>query len=303
MNPARGIGMVVLAVGMFTVMATAVKFTSDHVPPGQAMFVRSAVTLPIVLFMLVRKGQLHGALHTAYPMGHLMRGLTGTAAMGMGFAGLAYLPLPEATAIRFSTPLFVVVLAALMLGERFRLIRLSAVAAGLVGVSIILAPRLSGDLGSATSLGALLTLGSAFCASLSQIQVKRLAGKENTATIVFYFSICSLAFSLLTAPFGWVMPTQQEALILFGGAVVGSFGQILLTGAYKHGDASLLASFTYSSMIWSLLLGYLVFGDLPTVQMLLGAGIVIVAGLVIAWREQQLAKRAIRPETTAAGPG
>ncbi|SLN61392.1 Riboflavin transporter [Pseudoruegeria aquimaris] len=294
MSPARGIGMVVLAVGMFTIMATAVKATSDHVPPGQAMFFRSAVTLPIVIAMLLARGEMHGALHTKHPLGHLMRGLTGSAAMGMGFASLAYLPLPEATAIRFSTPLFVVVLAALMLGERFRLIRLSAVAAGLLGVSIILAPRLTGDLGSQASLGALLTLGSAFCASLSQIQVKMLSGKENTATIVFYFAICSLVLSLFTAPFGWVVPTPGEAAILLFGAAVGSAGQLLLTGAYRHADASLVAPFTYSSMIWSLILGFIVFGDLPTAQMLLGAGIVIASGIVIAWREQQIARRAIR---------
>ena len=134
MTPLRGIALKLLAVFVFTIMASLIKATSSDVPPGEAVFFRSFFALPVILGWLALRGDLSTGLRTKLPLGHLWRGLIGVSAMGFGFAALGLLPLPEVTVLGFVAPLLTVVLAALLLGERLRLFRISAVLLGLVGV-------------------------------------------------------------------------------------------------------------------------------------------------------------------------
>ena len=283
----RGILLMIGAVTIFTVMKSFIKVTAGHVPPGQAVFFRSLLSVPVVMVWLWSKGELKGGLSTQRPWSHIRRGVAGTMAMGLGFAGLAYLPLPEVTAIRFTTPILLVILAALLLGERIRLVRISAVFAGLLGVIIILWPRLGAGL-DAGAFGALLTLGSALMAAFAQVFVKSMAGTEKTAAIVFYFSMTAALLSLLTIPFGWVIPTPRELAFLISAGLIGGVGQILLTSAYRYSGASIIAPFEYASMLFAVAIGYLVFEEVPTVGMLGGATLVIAAGVLIILRERYL---------------
>ena len=158
--------------------------------------------------------------------------------MGLGFAALGRLPLPEVTAIGYAAPLLVVVFAAVLLGERVRAFRLSAVALGLAGVLVVLAPRLTVAPGSGTAaqgLGAALVLGGAVFSAFAQIVVRRLVATERTAAIVFYFSLTATLLSLATAPFGWVVPAPREAALLVMCGLLGGVGQILLTSSYREG--------------------------------------------------------------------
>ncbi|MCA3511348.1 MAG: EamA family transporter, partial [Rhodobacter sp.] len=127
MRPLRGISFKIASVLVFIVMAALIKSTSAHVPPGQAVFFRSLFAIPVIVAWLAWRRELHRGLRTAQPMGHVWRGVVGTTAMGLGFAGLAYLPLPEVTAIGYAAPLLTVVFAAMFLGEEVRVFRLSAV--------------------------------------------------------------------------------------------------------------------------------------------------------------------------------
>ena len=281
----RGIVLIIGAVGIFTLMSAFIK--AAQMPPGQAVFFRSAFAMPAIFGWLWYDGHLHDGLKTTRPLSHLARALAGTCAMGLGFAGLAYLPLPEVTAIRFTTPILLVVLAAIILGERIRLVRISAVMVGLIGVVVILWPRLGGGL-DAGAFGALLTLGSALMAAFAQVFVKSMAGTEKTAAIVFYFSMTAALLSLLTLPFGWVIPTPRELALLVTAGLIGGVGQILLTSSYRFADAGVLAPFTYVSMLWALVIGYVFFAEVPTVPMLSGAALIIGAGALIVWRERQL---------------
>lgn len=287
MKPLRGILMMSLAVSLFTVLEAMIK-AAPGVPPGQAMFFRSAVAMPIVIFWLWISGDFRHGLRTRRPWHHLSRGVAGSIAMGLGFAGLHYLPLPEVTAIRFTTPLVMVILAAIILGERLRLFRITAVLVGLLGVAIILWPRLSLSLNDTRAFGALIVLGSAICAALAQIFIKSMAGREHTAAIVFYFSLTATILSLLTLPFGWVMPRGPDLLLLLGAGVVGGIGQVLLTASYRHADASTLAPFIYVAMVWAIAIGYVVFKEIPTPHMLSGSFLIIAAGVVIVLRERHL---------------
>lgn len=286
-NVTRGIFLMLSAITAFTFMSAFIK-AAERVPAGEAMFFRSVMALPIILVWLVTHEGIRQGIQTQSVRNHAVRGIVGSCAMGLGFAGLKFLPLPEVTAIRFMTPIAMVVLAALILGERFRLVRIAAVALGFVGVVIIVAPRLSVGLGSAEALGVGLTLGSACLAALAQIWVKGMSGQESTTAIVFWFSMTSTVLSLLTVPFGWVWPTGYEAALLVGAGIIGGLGQILLTSSYRFAEAGVLAPFTYVSMLWSVVIGYIWFNEIPTLGMLAGAGLVIFAGIIIVLRERQL---------------
>jgi drug/metabolite transporter (DMT)-like permease len=289
-RPALAIGLKLTAVFLFMVMAALVKATSDDVPPGQAVFFRSFFAIPVILVWLALKNDLRYGLVAKNPMGHLWRGVLGTSAMGLTFAGLGLLPLPEVTAIGYATPIFTVILAALMLGETIRLIRISAVMLGLVGVLIMLWPRLgSGEgLGDAATLGALMILVATLARSLVQIQIRQLVQTEHTAAIVFYFSATASVLSLLTLPFGWVLPSWEVAAQLVLAGLLGGVAQILVTASYRFGPASMLAPYDYSSMIFAIAIGYVWFGELPTLVMLAGATLVVAGNILVIWREHQL---------------
>lgn len=288
-NVARGVFLMLSAVTVFTVMSAFIK-AADRVPAGEAMFFRSVMAMPVLVVWLVTHGGIRAGIRTRSVRNHAVRGIVGSCAMGLGFAGLKFLPLPEVTAIRFVTPIVMVVLAALILGEKFRAVRIAAVLLGFVGVVIIVAPRLSVGLGSVEALGVGLTLGSACLAALAQVFVKGMAGQESTTAIVFWFSMTSAVLSLVTLPFGWVWPNGAEWALLVGAGVVGGLGQILLTSSYRFAEAGVLAPFTYVSMLWSVLIGWIWFSEVPTASMTIGAGFVIGAGVIIVLRERALGR-------------
>ena len=291
MQPLRGILLKILSVCVFVGMASLIKSVSGHIPPGETVFFRSFFAIPVIVVWLMMRRELHLGVKTANPLGHFWRGLVGTSAMGLGFAGLGLLPFPEVTAIGYDAPLLVVIFAAMFLNEKVGIFRLGAVALGMAGVMIVLSPRLSvgpGEMEVSEQLGAVVVLGGAFFAALAQVFVRKLVMTESTATIVFWFSVTASALSLLTLPYGWVWPTPTEAALLVLAGILGGVGQILLTSSYRLADASVIAPFEYTSMILSLGVGYFIFSEVPTLVMLLGAAIIISAGVIIILRERHL---------------
>jgi drug/metabolite transporter (DMT)-like permease len=304
MSPLRGITLKLLSVCVFVAMASIIKATSDAIPPGQAVFFRSLFAIPVIGVWLAMRGELKTGLTTQNPMGHVWRGLVGTSAMGLSFAGLGLLPLPEVTAIGYAAPILVVIFAAMFLGEQVRLFRLSMVALGMAGVLVVLSPRLQLDPAAADTretLGAVLVLLSAVCAALAQVFVRKLVQTETVSAIVFYFSITATLLSLLTLPWGWTLPGWQVLALLVCAGLLGGVGQILLTSSYRHADASLIAPFEYASMLLAIIVGYTVFGEVPGAATLAGGAMVVTAGILIIWRERQLGIE--RARQRKAGPG
>jgi drug/metabolite transporter (DMT)-like permease len=134
----------------------------------------------------------------------------------------------------------------------------------------------------------MLGLGGAVFSALAQVFVRKLVQVEKTATIVFWFSVTATVLSLATLPFGWVVPTPFETFLLVAAGLLGGVGQILLTSGYREADASLVAPFDYASMLFSLLIGWFVFAEVPTGIMLAGAALIILAGILIILRERHL---------------
>lgn len=299
-RPGRAIALKLCAVFLFMVMAALIKTVSNDVPPGEAVFFRSLFAIPAIAVWLSLRGQLRQGLIPSNLMGHVWRGVFGTTAMGLTFASLGLLPLPEVTAIGYATPMFTVIFAAIFLGERVRLIRLSAVALGLIGVMIVMAPRFSMGaeaITTATGLGAAMVLVASILRAMVQIHVRRLVQTDHTAAIVFYFSATATCLALFTMPVGWVLdhpsfvwvwPSAWIITLLITAGLIGGIAQIMITSSYRFGGASMLAPFDYASMIFATVIGYVAFNEVPTGPILLGAALVISGGVLIIWRERQL---------------
>lgn len=292
MRPLRGILLKIASVTMFIGMASLVKATSDVVPPGEAVFFRSFFAIPVIAIWLVARKELPSGLRAKNPLVHVWRGVIGTTAMGLGFAGLGLLPLPEVTAISYAAPLLTVIFAAMFLGETVRIFRISAVLLGVVGVLIVLSPRLGGvgpeGYAAREILGVVVVLGSAVFTALAQIFIRKMVATEQTAAIVFYFSVTATVMSLATIPFGWVLPDPTSAALLILAGLLGGVGQIFLTESYREAQASVVAPFEYISIVFAIVIGYWVFDEVPSQTTLTGAAIVVFAGILIIWRERQL---------------
>ena len=302
MHPFKAIGLKLISALLFAFMSALVRQLGDVAPVGQMVFFRSAFAiLPVVLVYAVR-GELATAVRTSRPLGHLGRGLLSVGGMFTNFSALTRLPLADATAISFASPLITVALAAIILKERVRIYRWSAVLIGFGGVIVMLIPHL--DIGryaviggAAAAAGSMFAVISAFCNAGTVIQTRRLTQSETTSSIVFYFSLVCAIAGALTLPFAWHSPTPRnlighttlkQLLALIALGVLGGFAHILLTESYRYGTASLVAPFDYTSMLWALLLGYWLFGELPDTLVYVGASIVAAAGLFVIWRERQL---------------
>jgi len=289
----RGILLKVTAVSIFTVMMALIKATAVEVPTGQQVFFRAFFSLLVVIGWLMARGDFFNALRTSNIFGHMWRGLAGAAAMSLRFFALGVLTFPEVAALGFTTPLILTVLAALILGETVRAFRLTTVALGFVGVLIVLWPTfdINGDRSTLELIGAGAILGSAALAALAQIFVRRLVATEGTVQIVFYFSLLITLLSLLSLPFGWVLPSFDATMMLMTAGLIGGVGQICLTAAYRNAPASVVAPFDYTSMLLALVIAYFWFAEVPTSWTILGASVIIVSGVVIIYREQRLGRR------------
>jgi drug/metabolite transporter (DMT)-like permease len=290
MNRAKGIALKLASLLLFALMSALIRGFGDTIPVGQVVFFRSVFAIVPVVIIFAARRELVTAVRTHRLMGHLGRGVISIFAVFLSFASLQRLPLVDATAISFAAPLIVVALAALILKERVRAYRWGAVAIGFCGVIVMLTPYLDLDSAVATgpAIGALFALLAAFCNAGTVIETRRLTATETTSAIVFYFSLFCMLAGLVTLPFAWHPPTELEFAKLVAIGVLAGVAHILLTEGYRFAPASLLAPFEYTAMVWAFMLGYVMFGETPTLAVLIGAVIVAASGLFVIWREHLL---------------
>src|SRR6204780_1666346 len=302
MNTTKGITLKLVSAVLFALMSALIRYLGARYPIGEVVFFRSAFAIVPVVVVYAWRRELAAAVRTESPLGQASRGALSIVGMFCNFGALARLPLIEANAISFTSPLIGVALAALVLKERVRVYRWSAVIVGFLGVLVVLSPHLSGDeltiaMASATSLsGVIFGIAGSVANAGTVIQTRRLTQSESTSSIVFYFSLsCALA-GLVTWPFGWLSPTGTEFAALAAIGFLGGTAHIFLTESYRYASASVVAPFDYTSMIWALVLGYAMFGETPTVMIVVGSAIIAAAGLFVIWREHQLAATRRRGE-------
>ncbi|MDR3496952.1 MAG: DMT family transporter [Ancalomicrobiaceae bacterium] len=289
MHPLLGIGLKLASTFVFAIMLVLVKWGGGDVPAGEVVFFRSFFALLPVVGYIVWRGEFVAAFRTQRLGGQFYRAGFGAVSMCFWFASVARLPIADALAISYAGPLITVGLAAIMLGELVKPDRWAAVALGFAGVVVILSPHLAAfrhigaDVGAT---GAAFGLVGAFFGALAAVQTSELTRTEPTTTIVLYFTIFSTMFGLFTVPFGWIVPGWQDGLALAGAGVFGGIGQLLLTSSYRHAKASTVAPLEYASMLWAILFGFWMFGEVPGYMVAIGSAVVMVSGLIVVLRER-----------------
>lgn len=270
-DPLRGVLTMVMGIALFSVLNAVVKAQSETFPVNQIVFFRNAFAAIPLIWLLHRSGQWR-AFRTARLGPHILLSLLFTLTLFLIFQAYSRLPLADATAIGFSQPLMVFVLASVLALERPNLIGWVAVGVGFIGILIMVRPN-----GAGPSEGYLFAvMGSAVGAVLMLVQ-RRLAQREPAVVIAFFTLGVS---ALMTAPsllLAWVTPTLPEALGLVAMGLASGLCQLITTQAFFHASAALIAPVTYTKMLWAVLIGFVWFGDVPSSQILTGACIVILA--------------------------
>jgi drug/metabolite transporter (DMT)-like permease len=292
--PVLGITLKLASVVVVAGMLVCIKYLGREIPAGQTIFVRGLISVVVLTLLAWGTGRLH-LLKTDNWRSHALRSLCGTVSMFCLFVAIAMIPLADLTAISFTTPLFLTVLAMVFLGERIHGFRWTALGVGFVGVLVTIGPHLSFTHGA--SAGVLVALSSAIFSAFALMFLRKMSGGEHAITITFYFSLTFMVCSALTAIRGWPMPTSEQWLLIVGAGLFGVFGQVLMTYSYRYAEASTIAPIDYSNMIMSIVLGYLFFDEIPTLSVWIGAPLILGAGLIILWREYSLKKQLSVPSS------
>ena len=282
-----GIVLRIGAVIVLGVMFMLVKVAANRgVHVAESVFWRQLAGLPVAIAWLWFSNDL-SSIKTKQPVGHALRMTLGIAAMSLNFTSMILLPMADATTFGFATQIFATILAALFLAEPTGKYRWGAVIMGFVGILIALRP----GSGSFYGTGIVIALLGALLTSCAVIQLRRLNRTETPGAIVFWFSLTSI-IPLGIAQFFFARAHDAQTWGVIGGlSLAGAVGQILLTASLRYASVATIMTIDYASLLWTALLGYIVFADLPSISILQGAPLIIGAGLIIAWREQHLARR------------
>lgn len=287
----RGIIFMILAVFSFALMDVSMKQLSADLSSYQISFFRGSTSLPFILIWIL-VGNGIGTLKAKRADLHLLRGVLSMVFLVATVVTLNQLPLANAYAIFFIGPLVITLLSAWILKEKVGRYRYSAVAVGFVGVVVMLNPSAMGFM----SIGVIAGLISMIGYSFSMILVRFMHRTETSEALMFYFLLSLTLGCGAVALFNWEPVTLKHLpwLLLLG--VSGAIGQYLLTEAYRQAPPSLLSSFEYTAMIWAIGLGYLLWGELPGIWVVVGSAIVIGSGIYISHRET-VRKAPITPKT------
>ncbi len=278
---ARGIVCIVLAMLLFTLIDTLVKWLSARgYATWQLVFCRSLFSYIPILLLIRFQGGVR-LLRTTRLRAHLLRAVVGLGALWTWFYAYRQLALADAYALGFSAPLFMTALSVPLLGERVGIHRWGAVAVGFAGVLIMVQP------GSGVfDVAALWVLVSAVLYALAMIQVRGLGATEPALTTVFYFtSLCTVASAVSLPMVGQWPETWLDGSLMVAVGLLGGVAQVCLAQAYRLAPVSTIAPFDYTGMVWAVLLGLAVFGEAPGWPVLVGSAVVIASGLYILRRE------------------
>jgi len=280
---ALGIAYRVAAMACMAVMAALVKWNGGRgIPVFEIIFFRNAFAfVPLGLYIWRTTG--FSVLKTQRPWGHLTRSAIGLSAMVCGFSALQHLPLTEATAFNFASPLFMTALSALLLGEVVGRHRWGAVLVGFIGVLIMVRP----EPGHLNVVGVSLALGGAVSAAGAMVAIRQIAATEKGATIVFYFTLAGTVLGAVGSLFHWVTPDPLTLAMLILGGLLGGVGQLLLTEALRVAPVGVVAPFDYTQLIWATAIGFLVWGEVPHPATIVGALVVAASGVYILHREMR----------------
>jgi len=282
----KAIGMMSLAVAMLSAMDLALKQLVEHYPSMQVVFLRCITSAPLLAgWMLVRNRR---GFRVKYPADHLLRAAIGLIMLYSIGECFRDLQLADAYAIFFAAPLLITLLSGPILGEKAGPYRVSAAVVGFAGVLIVLQPGMNSQL---ISYGALMGLVCVISYSFIALLLRRMGHHDSTVAIAFWFiALVGVGAGILSI-FNWT-PIQWQhwpGMVLLG--MTGTFGQLLLTGAFKRASVAVIAPIDYTHMIWAVIYGYVFWGHLPGTSTWAGTAVLVSSGLYIIFRDHRIAQR------------
>ncbi|MFN0190587.1 MAG: DMT family transporter [Aestuariivirga sp.] len=288
MNPRlQGIVLMLASMAVFTVLDSTAKYVMLALPPPVVVFFRFFFALMVAMAFIAKAGEL--SLVASRHLGlQIARGVMLTMSTVLNFAAISKLQLAQTSAIFFTIPLWVCALSVPLLGEKVGPRRWAAVIAGFLGVLVIMRP------GTASFHWAmLLVMAAAICGSIYNILTRKVGGKDRAETSLLYVGLVGCAAAALPLPWAWQTPHGIYWLMLLLIGAAGGVGHLMLIEAHRKAPASALAPLIYTQIVWMILAGFLIFGDVPDRWTVFGAAIVVASGLFIIARERALARETI----------
>ncbi|MBI5130111.1 MAG: DMT family transporter [Rhodopseudomonas palustris] len=278
-HPLRGIALIVASTVFLACSDTMAKYLGKTLPPIEIGWIRFLVFLLIMLPVMLTSSA--SPLRSARPKLQVLRALALVGSSVLFITGLQYLPIAEASATSFVAPLFVTALSIVLLGEAIGIRRWAATAVGLIGVLIVIRPG-----SAAFNAAAIFPILSALSWAVTLILTRMISGADRAVVTMTFSALVGLIALSAMVPFVWVTPSWHDILI---GVLVGlasTMGQWIVVLAYRYADASVLAPFTYSQLVWVTFLGFGMFGEIPDVWTFVGAAVIIASGIYTAHRER-----------------
>ena len=277
----RGIGLMILGIGLLCTMdAMAKLLMKNGMPAVQLLALRSVLIIPLIMLIFSFRGNL-AALKPTRPLPHMCRGIIGFMAPLCFFLGITFLPLTDAVTVSFSSIFMIALLSIVFLGEQVGPHRWASIVAGFIGVVIVIGPQGGGELS-----GYILILVGSAAYAVMFISGRYLSSTESVASLVFSFNLSVGVISLILLPWYWQTQTLGQYAMLAGLSLVAVSGHFLMTSAFSSTEASLLAPFEYSAVLWALIFDLLIWHVVPSLTTSIGATIIVSSGLYIVYRER-----------------
>ena len=275
-----------ISVLFFVLMSVCIKATGDNLPLFEVVFFRSFFAL-IPLFLVIFYFNLKITSINNYKL-HFFRGLVGIAAMSLFFISLRYVPLIEMQTISYSSVFFISILSIFFLGEKIGYRRVIAIIVGFIGVVIILKP----DVNLFSNYSVLPLLASIFL-SMAVIILKKILLTNNNILSVWTFTLFATLFSLFFFNEDWIWPNNFDLVLLIASGILGFVAQLCLSKSFQLADASVLAPLDFTSVIWAFLIGYIIFGEFLSREVLFGGPLILLSVGYIFYRETVLRKKIV----------
>ena len=287
-NILRGICYVCASAVLGAVMSVVIKWLATTYPAIELSFFRCVFGF-IPVMLIVRHAGGAATLRTRRPLDHFFRGAVWSLSFVLSFLSLYYLPLADAVALSFLAPLFMTVLSVPMLGERVGVHRWCAVSVGFMGILFMARPS-----GEDFNIGILFGIGNALFWAIGSLSVRRLTRTDTAASITFYTHLFGALILGLGLPLFWADPSWPGLLTMAAVGLLGGTSQFWATQALSYAPAAAVAPFNYTQMIWAVILGYIVWGNVPTVNLIVGVALITSSGLYILYREARANRTASR---------
>ena len=281
--PLIAISLMIISGLFFVLMHSAVKYLSKEVHIFEIAFFRCALVIFVLAPVIIQQGKT--IFKTRQPKMQFLRIITNSVAMLCFFYGISTTPLAQLTTLGFTVPIFATILAVIFMKEKIRLRRTTALIIGFIGTIVVMRPDIS------IELGALLIIFSSFLWSICLIFIKKLTQTDSAVTISLYFGIGMVpATFILAFPVMEAIDIRQFTILVFI-AITGTLAQTIMNTALKKGELALLLPFDFLRLIWSVLIGYVLFAEEPTFTLWIGGFLIIGSTSYIAWREARLKNR------------